>query len=201
MKTKFRWLALFVVLSLASCEIKKTEEGKMPEVEVDTEAGKLPDYKVDWADVDVGTTTRTVKVPKVVVVMEEREVKVPYIDVKMPNDTASGRTTTEREERTLAVEAQVHGESHELNIEEVYATDNRLYVISRLTPTGQDLQNETMQVSDQIVVNVPEDMNVKYYIIGKKPDGNFFNTRYTYISSREEIADKLQGGKTIYSRS
>ncbi len=75
---------LLALLAFASCEVKQTEEGKLPDVE--TEPGKLPEYDVDWADVDVGTTTRTVKVPKVVVVMEEEEVNVPYIDVKMPSD-------------------------------------------------------------------------------------------------------------------
>lgn len=186
-------------LCWTSCEIKKTDDGKLPKVDVKTEEGKLPKYKVNWADVNVGTTTRTVKVPKVKVVMEEEEVKVPYIDVQMPDE--QGDDTGVKEERTLAVEAQVKGETHDLKIQEVYAKEDHLYVIAVLKPTGQNLQDETMQVSDQIVVNVPEDMNVKYYIIGDKPQGSFFNTRYTYINSKSEIADKLEGAKIIYSRS
>lgn len=187
-------LALSAVLFLMSCEIKQKEEGKLPDVDINTESGKLPKYEVDWAKVDVGTTTRTIKVPKVVVVMEEKEVSVPYIDVKMPADS-----NAVREERTLAVEAQVSGETQDLQIKEVYATENRLYVIAELKPTGQDLQKETMRVSDQVVVNVPDDMNVKYYIIGKRPSG-LFNLQYNYIDSRADIANKLQNGKVIYSR-
>lgn len=198
MKTNFLLLAILAFFCFTSCEVKQTEEGKLPDVDVDAEAGKLPKYDVNWADVDVGTTTRTVKVPKVVVVMEEEEVQVPYVDVKMPAE--QGDDTGVREERTLAVEAQVEDESHDLKIQEVYATENRLYVVATLKPTGQDLQNQTMRVSDQIVVNVPEDMNVKYYIIGEKPEGSFFNFRYNYISSRDEIADRLQDGKMIYQR-
>lgn len=193
MRTLFL-LVFSATLFLSACEIKQKESGELPKVDVTAEEGKFPKYEVDWAKVDVGTTTRTVKVPKVVVVMEEQEVTVPYIDVKMPNDSAAVR-----EERTLAVEAQVSGETHDLQIQEVYATENRLYVLAALKPTGQNLQKETMRVSDQIVVNVPDDMNVKYYILGKRPSG-LFNLQYNYIDSRAEIEERLQNGKVIYRR-
>lgn len=57
--------------------LKKNESGSLPEVDVDVdaEAGSLPEYDVDWAEVNVGTKTETIKVPKVVVVMEEEEVE------------------------------------------------------------------------------------------------------------------------------
>ncbi len=98
------------------------------------------------------------------------------------------------------MEAEVRGEVYDLKIQEVYATNNRLYVISTLEPTGQNLQDETMRVSDRIVVNVPSDMDVKYYIIGEKPEGFFFNMQYKYIDNKADIADKLEGGKVIYQR-
>ncbi|MFC5051937.1 hypothetical protein ACFPK9_15145 [Rubritalea spongiae] len=61
-------------LFLTSCEVEKTEEGKLPEVDVDvkTEEGKLPEYDVETADVEV-------KEKKV-------EVTVPDVDVKMPDE-------------------------------------------------------------------------------------------------------------------
>jgi hypothetical protein len=66
---------LFLLLSglgLGSCRVEQTEEGEMPDVDVQVEGGELPEYDVDAADVDVGT--------------EEVEVTVPDIDVDMPEE-------------------------------------------------------------------------------------------------------------------
>ena len=62
--------ALLMVLFLqASCNVEKTQEGKLPDIDVEDESGKLPDYDVDAADVDIETKEKTIEVPKVV--MEE----------------------------------------------------------------------------------------------------------------------------------
>ena len=66
MKTrKFLTLAIapLFVFGLAACDVDQTEEGDMPDVEV--EGGNLPEYDVDAADVEVGTDTATVEVPDV----------------------------------------------------------------------------------------------------------------------------------------
>ena len=57
-----------------NCNVDQKKEMELPSVDVDVSAeeGQLPTYDVDWADVNVGTTTKTVEVPKVVIVMEER---------------------------------------------------------------------------------------------------------------------------------
>lgn len=184
---------LFAIIGLlfTACDVDQTKEAKMPQVDVDvdTKAGQMPAFDVDWADVNVGTKTKMVEIPKLVVVMEEEEIEVPYVDVDMPN---SG----EKEERTLLVEAEVTDKSHTLEIDEVYATKNRLYVISSLEETGKDIGKQKMRVSDRLVLNAP-DLDVKYYIIGERPDG-IHNSQYTYISSRSKIADKLSNGKKIY---
>ena len=62
-----------LAFGLAACSVEKTQDGEMPDVDV--EAGQLPEYDVDAADVDVGLDTTTVVVPDV--------------DVKMPDDTTS----------------------------------------------------------------------------------------------------------------
>lgn len=184
-------LCISTVFLLVACEVEQTEEGELPEVDVDVETapGDLPEYDVNWADVDLGTTTRMVEVPKVVVTTETEEVEVPYLDVDIPEGG-------ERIERTISVEAEVQEEA-DLEIQEVYATGNRLIVISELERTGQPL-DEVIRISDRLVINAP-DLDVKRYIIGEQPAGDF-NTQFTYISSREEIADHLQDGRTIYSR-
>ena len=183
------WVSV-LIFGLTSCDIEQTQKGALPDVDVDVDAGKMPKFDVDWADVNVGTRTEMVKVPKVVVVMEEVEVEVPYVDVDMPN-------AGEREERTLTVEAEVSKEAHDLDIKEVYATGKRLYVISELKANGTNLGDETMRVSDRLVLNAPEDLDVKHYIIGTRPIGRF-NSQYSYIASRDAIASKLENGKQIY---
>ena len=51
-------------------EVKKTEEGELPEADID--GGELPEYEVDTMDVDVDTETK--------------EVEVPVVDVEMPEE-------------------------------------------------------------------------------------------------------------------
>ncbi len=48
-------------LALAACDVDQTEEGDMPEVNV--EGGNLPEFDVEGPDIDVDTGTTTVEVP------------------------------------------------------------------------------------------------------------------------------------------
>jgi len=191
--TKFIIFSFIAVLSLASCDVDQTQKAELPDVDVKVGEGQLPKFDVNWADVNVGTRTETIKVPKIKVVMEEEEVEIPYVDVDMPN---SG----DKEELTLAVEADVRGTMKDLEIQEVYATDNRLYVVSTLEDSGEDLGGEIARVSDHLVLNAPEDLNVKHIIIGERPKGAF-NRQFRYVSSRSDISNKLSGGKQIYKKS
>ena len=45
------------------CDVDKTQEGEMPDVDV--EGGQLPKYDVDAPDVDIGTQKKTVTVPDI----------------------------------------------------------------------------------------------------------------------------------------
>ena len=65
-------LTPLVALSMAACSVDQTEEGNLPEVDV--QGGNLPEYDVDAADVSVGTDTQ--------------QVVVPDVDVTMPHDSA-----------------------------------------------------------------------------------------------------------------
>lgn len=56
-------LASTAALGLAACDVEQTEEGDMPEVEV--EGGNLPEYDVDTPDVEVGTEEQTIEVPTI----------------------------------------------------------------------------------------------------------------------------------------
>lgn len=50
-----------LVFGLAACDMKQTQEGKLPDVEV--KDGQVPKYDVDAADVDVKTEEKTITVP------------------------------------------------------------------------------------------------------------------------------------------
>lgn len=50
-------------LGLAACDVDKTENGQMPDVDVNVTSGELPEYNVTGPDVDVGTENTTVQVP------------------------------------------------------------------------------------------------------------------------------------------
>lgn len=57
-----------IAFGVAACDVQKTQEGKLPEVEV--KGGQVPKYDVDVGDVDVGT--------------EKKEITVPTIDIDTP---------------------------------------------------------------------------------------------------------------------
>jgi len=115
---------LLTVVPLGACQVEQEETGSLPDVDVDVEPGNLPEYDVQGPDVDVGVTERTVTVPRVVVVQEEETVDVPYIDVDLPG--------AERVERTITPEVEVPSGGYDLSIQEVYAVNNELWVVSDL---------------------------------------------------------------------
>lgn len=184
------------LLVMTSCDVDQKKEAKLPEVDVDVDLdgkkGQLPSFDVNWADVNVGTTTKTVKVPKVVVVMEEVEVEVPYVDVDMPNDSEFG----EKEERTILVEAEVEGVEHELDIEKIYANKNNLVVVSTLEKGETSLGDKKLRISDQVTLNAP-DLNVRHYIVGERPN-RMYNRSYRYFSTMDEVEQQLKGYTVIY---
>lgn len=64
-------LAATFALGLAACDVDQTQEGEMPDVNV--EGGQLPEFDVETADVDVGTKETTVEVPDVDVTMPDAQ--------------------------------------------------------------------------------------------------------------------------------
>ncbi len=62
-KAAFVAVALTSMFALSACDVEKTQEGEMPEVNVTTEGGQLPAYDVETAEVEMGTETRVIEVP------------------------------------------------------------------------------------------------------------------------------------------
>lgn len=61
-----------LVLALAGCNVEKTQEGELPNVEVKADGGQLPKYDVETPEVELGT--------------KKVEVEVPTATVEMPDD-------------------------------------------------------------------------------------------------------------------
>lgn len=57
--------AVAAAFAVTGCEFEKTQEGELPDVDVDVEGGQLPAYEVDAPDVDVEMEEKTIKVPTV----------------------------------------------------------------------------------------------------------------------------------------
>lgn len=65
--------ALLTCTLLIGCDVEKTQEGELPnvDVDVDSEGGQMPKYDVETPEVDVGTEKETVTVPDVDVTMPD----------------------------------------------------------------------------------------------------------------------------------
>ncbi|QEG39746.1 hypothetical protein [Roseimaritima ulvae] len=77
-------LAAVLGFTLVGCDVEKTREGDLPEVEV--QEGQMPAYDVDGPEVDVSMEESKVKVPDVDVDMEEKTVETPNVDIDLPED-------------------------------------------------------------------------------------------------------------------
>ncbi len=181
-------LLILLLVPLTACRVDREQSAELPDVDVDVDPGRFPEYDIQGPDVNVGVTEKTVTVPKVIVVQEEETVKVPYIDVDVPD--------ADREERTITAEVEVPSSGYDLSVQSVYVVDNQLWVVSQLEETDSNAPQATVRVSDRLVINAP-DMPVRHYVIGKRPSGNF-NEQYTFIDDRQQIASQLESGRQLY---
>jgi hypothetical protein len=167
-----------IVFSFMACTAEQTREGRLPEVDIDVDAdpGRWPEYEVNWAEVDVGTRDQTVTVPVVRVTKEKRQITVPYIDINPP-----GAST--REERTVTMELDVPHAGYDLTITEVRAAADNLWVIGRLTPADDKAAAKVVtRISDRVIVNAPDDLDVRKVIVGDRPEG-VDNQQYRFVDS------------------
>ncbi len=66
MRNVIKLLALGAAcLTVTACQVNKTQQGKLPKVEMKTSEGQLPAYNIQGPSVDVGSKTHTFKVPTV----------------------------------------------------------------------------------------------------------------------------------------
>ena len=80
MNTMIKVLVGASCFAMAACDVDQTQEGNLPEVDVNVSGGQLPEYNVEGPTVNVGTENKTVQ--------------VPTVDVDVP-DEAEGNTTNQ----------------------------------------------------------------------------------------------------------
>lgn len=191
----YAWLMCVGVLVALGCTVEQEQPAEAPDVSVDVDPGRWPEFDVDWADVNVGTTERTVTVPVVRVEKETRQITVPYIDI-----APAGADT--REERTISLAVDVPTAGWNLHIEEIRAAEDNLWVIGRLEAPAPGAATAQMvsRVSDHVVINAPEDLDVRTIIVGARPDG-VYNQQHRFVDSTSALANVVPGGaRTIYRR-
>lgn len=180
---------------LAACQVDQTQPARAPDVDVDirAEPGRWPQYDIDWAEVDVGTREQTISVPVVRVVEETRQVTVPYIDIKPPGSRG-------QEERTITMELDVPHAGYRLEIAEIRAAGDDLWVIGRLTPSESPGATAVTRVSDQVVVNAPDDLDLRKIVVGQRPPGTY-NQQYRFVDSGSALEQLIpQGARTVFRR-
>jgi hypothetical protein len=75
--------AALLTVATTGCKVTKTQDGKMPQVEV--KGGQVPKYDVKGPTVEVGTKTKQITVPTdVTVKTEKKDIKVPEVSVTPP---------------------------------------------------------------------------------------------------------------------
>ena len=196
MRTGMYWKAvsITVVLAGAGCNVEQSREAEAPDVDVDVDPGRWPKYDVNWADVDVGTSERTVQVPVVRIEREPREITVPYIDINVPG---AGQV----EDRTIDVGADVPHGGYSIEIQEVRAADDDLWVVARLTEKeGGGSRPAVTRVSDRVVVNAPADLDVRIVIVGQRP-ATADDEPHRFVSSMDELNQMIPNqARVLYQR-
>ena len=80
MKTMIKVLVGASCLALVACDVDQTQEGNLPDIDVNASGGQLPEFNVEGPEVNVGTENRTVE--------------VPTVDVEIPDEN-EGNTTNQ----------------------------------------------------------------------------------------------------------
>lgn len=193
LRTGFMLAGGLLAFTLAGCDVDRTQPGQAPAVDVDVDPGRWPEYDVDWADVNVGTQERMVEVPVVRVETERRQVSVPYIDIKPAG-------ASDFEERTITMELDVPHAGYNLSIAEIRAAGDDLWVVGVLQETGGVAAQMMTRVADHVVVNVPEELDVRKIVVGQRPPG-VFNQQYRFVDSMETL-ERLapDRARVIYKR-
>lgn len=177
--------------AMLGCAVDQTQGAKAPEVDVEVDPGRWPEYDVKWADVDVGTSERTITVPVVRVDKETRRITVPYIDVNPPG-------ARDRDERVLSIDVDVPHSGYEVQIVEVRTSSDDLWVVGQLRETKTPSRKTKSRVSDRVMINAPKNLDVRVVVVGERPDDN---DHLRFVDSMDALQPVIpDGARLLYRR-
>lgn len=113
-------MAIASAFALSACEVEKTQEGELPDVDVDVEGGQLPRYEVDAPDVDVEMEERTIEVPTIEIsddadepdvlgddeIIDDPEVRAELEEMEAEADAMMDEAEAEMDEAEAEIEAE-----------------------------------------------------------------------------------------------
>jgi hypothetical protein len=148
---------------------------------------------VNWADIDVGTSERTIMVPVVRIEKEPRRITVPFIDINPPG-------ARDRDERAISIDVDVPHAGYELQIAEVRASGDDLWVVGSLRQTGTPAAHVMTRLSDRVVINAPEDLDIRTVVVGERPS-RAENEQLRFIASMDDLKQIIpHGARVLYRR-
>jgi hypothetical protein len=102
------------------------------------------------------------------------------------------------QQQTITIEVTVPDPAWTVTIEEVYATQGRLLVISTLDRDPEVMASQVIsRASDTVGVTAP-DWPVEHYVLGKT--FGWAADPHTFIQDRQELEEKLKNADLLYRR-
>ena len=72
-----------------------------------------------------------------------------------------------------------------------------MYVIATLEEMDTNLEGKTMRIQDQVELNAPKDLDVRYIIVGQKPN-RVYNDKHSYVNSMDDLDSEIKDAAVIY---
>lgn len=148
--------------------------------------------QVNRGHIDVSTSERTITIPVLTVAKETRQVTVPFIDINPP--AARGRA-----ERVISIEVNVPHAGYELQITEIRASGDDLWVIGRVREIRPPAAHVMTRLSDRVAINAPEDLDIRRIVVGERPEG-INNNHLRFVESMDRLEQIIPAGARLLYR-
>jgi hypothetical protein len=110
-----------------------------------------------------------------------------------------GCTSMAAEPRGFTVSLQAPDMAWSVRIEEIHKVNDELWVIAQLNRRSGMAGQMITTVKDTVKTAAPDDLKVKYFVLGKTW-GWKNSEAYTFPKDRREIKEKLKSGTVLFQR-